>query len=108
MVEGGREEVDLGDGIEHLEIDRVLSELHHLLDAPNPRLSAEEFNRLNFCHIWNPALLGRHVNRAASLARVVRGCTTCNRAKSTLEYMCITLWIADQRLKPEVYIIIIF
>ena len=65
MVECRRDEVDLGDGIEHLEIDRVLSELHHLLDAPNPRLSAEKFNRLNFCHIWNPALLGRHVNRAA-------------------------------------------
>ena len=31
----------------------------------------------------------------------------CNRAKSTLEYKCIALRIADQRLKPEVFLIII-
>ena len=51
------------------EIHKEEVELHHLLDAPNPRLGAEKFNRLNFCHIWNPALLGRHVNRAGRRGR---------------------------------------
>ena len=61
------------------------------LDAPNP----EKFNRLNFCHYR----YSEKINRTPGILPAA----PCNRAKSTLEYMCIALRIADQRLKPEVF-----